>query len=343
MNQNILMRLLETLPWMLASGIDLLQALTLIAREQRKWASRAVLNHLCQSIQQGQSFSFALNAQLRVPQAVYICIRTGEVSGHLPECLGHAYAWLRAQSTFKRSLTSQCFYPALLLTVLVCCFVLAFSFIMPSFEQLYHQFQAPLPQATQSLMRAYHTLVDHGPQWVLVLLLGILTSTLAIRTSHRARLIAETVLIHSPWLGTLLRLALTQRFCLLLGILLKAGVPLSEALHLLSEHMPLKTYRALFRQASRDLSQGQTLAVALGNSVYFDPALIRLLALGSESGTLDNVLNQLAKHYAERLKARQKHFKEIIQPILMLCLGVLIGAWVLLLYYPLIQLGSLIG
>ncbi len=337
MNNKQLILLLKELQWLLQSGVHLLAALKLLAQQSALKPSQAIIQNCAHAIGQGQSFSMSLQHVTDNVSALFI--RCGEASGELDKSLGHLCHYMQTLQLFYKAIKQALFYPALVFFSSSFLLVFMLLYIVPQFDALYQQFQAPLPASTQWLL----DVTAAAPRWLAITAIFLLSVTALLvslwRHSYNTRLQLEHLLLHTPMLGRVLRYYQHGKFCRLLHLLLAAGIPLTQAIQLLQETNESRLLQKALQEAQHAILQGQSLQYALSRTSYFETYLRDLVALAEQSGKLDYILEQLANYYAEQLKTQLDTFKQMLQPIMILFLGLLLGIWLLLLYYPLLQLG----
>lgn len=337
MNNKQLLLLLSELRWLLQSGIHLLAALNLLAKQSTLKSSRAIIESYIVAIGQGQPLSVAM--QHRTPSIVITFIQCGEASGELDKSLSYLCNWLDAMQGFYKSIRQILFYPALVFSAGILLLLFMLLFIVPQFNTLYQQFNAPLPASTQWLL----DVTDAAPAWFTPISLSLLSCFAGIvllwRYSTAGRYRLEYFLLKTPGLGSSLRYYQHARFCRLLNLLLAAGIPLAEALQLLLFATPSLRLQNAIRQTRQAVLQGQQLHQAIVDTHVFEMYCTDLVKIAEECGKLDTILEQLANYYDAALTSRLSRFKQLLQPSMILLLGLLLGVWVLLLYYPLLQLG----
>ncbi len=337
MKKEQLFLMLNELRCLLSSGIHLLAALNLLAHLRILKPSRDHIYYCIHLIQQGKTLSQALHTQ--APRVVTAFIECGEASGQLDKSLSHLCDWLQSLQEFQRSVKQALFYPAVVLLSSLLLLLLMLLYIVPQFDALYQQFQAPLPASTQWLLDAS----KKAPLWfipIAIILISVsATIILLVRCNTEARWYLERMMLLLPIIGGALLDYQHAKFCRLLHLLLASGIPLTEGLHLLCKTSRCVTLQQAVQRARQSILQGQDFQQSLMQANYFETYLSDRIRLAEQSGKLDITLEQLANYYNARLKSRLDRFKQFLQPAVILFLGLLIGIWLLLLYYPLLQLG----
>jgi type IV pilus assembly protein PilC len=336
MNKKQLFLMLNELQWLLESGIDLLTALNLLGKQASLKSSRHFIHYFITQVQQGRTLSQAM--QQHGNAVVTTFIRCGEASGELSKSLEYLCEWQQSIQRFYKSLKASLFYPGFVFSSAIVLLLFMLFFIVPQFEALYAQFQAPLPASTQWLLQ----FASSRPPLLPLAIGGFLAFTAALlawQYSYAVRYLLELYVLRLPIIGTAMRFYQHAKFCRLLHLLLAAGLPLLDAMQLLRQAATSLPLQQALAQSQQSILQGTSLHRSLAQTKYFEGYLCDLVALAEHAGKLEPVLNQLANYYNERLEDVLNRCKQLLQPVMILFLGLLLGIWILLLYYPLLQLG----
>ncbi|MFI4956933.1 MAG: type II secretion system F family protein [Gammaproteobacteria bacterium] len=330
--------LFSELGWLIQHGIPLQSSLQLLLKQKRLTPLHPFLYHCLQCITEGNPLSSALtlSPQAYLFQAFVIC---GETSGSLDSALIRCAQWLTQRLHFQTQCQALLFYPVLLILLLVGGSLLLLGVIVPEFYQLYQAFNAPLPITMKGLWAAHLFLVD----WGLALALGFILGGFGVwalwRISPAVHRRIETVILRIPAAHQLCH----AHECAHLGMLLAGGIPIYQAFQLLITHARFRVHQALLSRILEALTRGQSLALAYHTVGWHDAYLCDMLRIAEHTGTLDKTYLKLCEYYTHQLDMRLNRFKQEWQPLIMLGMGALVGTWVLLLYYPLIQLGYAVG
>jgi type II secretory pathway component PulF len=330
--------LFSELGWLLQHGIPLQSSLQLLLKQQRLTKLHSFLYHCLVCITEGNPLSSALaiSPQAHLFQAFVIC---GESSGSLDTALMRCAHWLKQSVHFQSQCRALLFYPLLLSIVLIGGCLLLLGVIVPEFYQLYHAFNAPLPITMEALWAAHLFLVD----WGFALLLGLVTwmgsAWGAWHFSSFVKQWIEMFILRIPAVHELCH----AHECAHLGMLLAGGIPIYQAFGLIISHSRFHVHQSLLIRILEGLTSGQTLALAYQTVGWHDAYLCDMLRIAEHTGTLDKTYLKLCEYYTHQLDMRLNRFKQEWQPMIMLVMGALVGTWVLLLYYPLIQLGYAVG
>ncbi len=336
-------RLTRQLATLLHAGVPLLQALLILRRGESEDATQAMLLDLQTQVEAGAALHQALQRH-RVFDALYCnLVAVGEMAGMLDLMLERLAIHLEKTEALRATLRSALIYPCAVLTVAALVLVMILIFVVPAFQTTFAAFGAELPWLTRMVIGLSESVQHHGLSAIAVIVAAGLW--LQRQMAHHAtwRLKAHRAVLRLPIAGPLARHACTARWTRTLATLFAAGVPLTEAL----ASMPDVTGNLLFQSATTtiqsQLMQGASLSQTLADySDLFPPMAVQMCAIGEESGALEHMLAKTAEHYEREVDHTVMRLSTLLEPFIMVVLGLLIGGLVMALYLPIFQLGQVI-
>lgn len=335
-----LSRLTRQLATLLKAGIPLLQALTLLQQGPGLGIWPQTLQALAQQVSAGHSLETALGRQPQVFSMLYRqMVAAGEMAGDLAGTLERLAAMLERNEALRSRLRAALMYPALVLGVCMAVVLLILLWVVPVFEEVFRSFGAALPWPTQLVVMASRTLGHGAP----VLLLATTAIGLALRSGPVRKRLApgwQAWLLRLPILGGLIRQSVLARWCQTLASLLGSGIPLAEALvpaGLASGH---PVYERASRRLQRRISQGSSLHQALAGDPRFPVLLVQMCTTGEETGTLAQMLSRTADGLASDFDTRAQGLSALLEPLIIVILGLSIGGILVAMYLPIFQLGQ---
>ncbi len=332
--------LLEQLALMLRSGLTLVQALEAAAAESQRPAVKQALRRVAEQLQQGRQFSQALaSAPGLVPPFVVQLVQSGEVTGQLEHVLAQSAEYLRRQAMLRGRLASALVYPAVVVLVAVAVAAFLVLKVIPKFATFFARRGAALPWATQLLVDLSGWLSRYG----LALLAGLvvlLLGFLALRSTDWGRLRWHRLLLRLPVLGPVLTTAAMSQLTQTLGMLLHSGMNLLEALRITAGVLGNRAVRQQVERAAQGVLEGGSLAQSLrGRPV---PELVpRMVAVGERTGSLEEVLEELGRFYDEQLQNHVRRLSAMVEPVLILVVGLLVGFVYFAFFQAVIQMGAI--
>lgn len=311
---------------MLRAGLPLDRALRVLIGMSGNPAVVAVIEDLLKSVKAGKGLSQALAAHQPLFGDFYISmVRSGEAGGQLAAVLAQLAEHLERVKALRESVISALIYPAILVVVAALSVILLLGFVVPQFETLFDDLGDGLPLPTRIIVSAGHLVADWG--WLLALL-AVAAVLLARRwlASPGGRLRRDDWLLRTPVIGTIARKYEITRFARSMGTLLGNGVPIVTALRIASDTMGNQCLRSAIDSVAPAIKQGGRMADALERSGLFTLLALNMVRLGEETGRLDAMLLEVARVHDAEVQAGVKRALTLVEPALILTLGVVIAA-----------------
>lgn len=327
---------------MLGARLPLVRSLEILLQQQQRFVLRDVLQALLKSLKSGRSFSASLAQHPKVFSPLVVnMVHVGEISGRLAELLLELAAYLEKLGELKRKLLTAMAYPAVI--VLVACGALGFLLfgIMPTFTDLFREFGVELPLATRLLLASAGFVQAYG----LLLLLGLLALSVWLRfflQTKRGRVWAHYAVLRLPLVGNLLKKVLLARFARTLGTLLASGVSLLEALEITAQASGNLLFQQEIQNLKRVAARGEALEKALRASTIFPPLVMHMIAVGEETAELGAMLTKTAQYYEGEIDAAIEALTSVIEPIIIVILGLVLGGAVIAIYLQLFEVMNVI-
>jgi len=337
---NALLRQLATLS---RAGVPLIEAITLIAREEKHAGLRRLAEALREAVAAGTPLSVAMAGHpAHFDPLVRGLVRAGEQSGQLDTLLERIADDRERADALRHRLRHAMLYPAIVLLVALSVSAALLMFVVPRFESLFSGFGAELPRFTRQIIALSEWLRADG--WTALLAgLGVGLAGLVLARRYPAvRDLGDRVKLALPITGALIAGAETVRFARTLALLMQAGAPLAEALPSVADTLGTRPYQRAVRHMSEELRDGRSLAFAIERTRCFAPSTARMIATGEAAGRLPAVLERIADRRDDEVRQGVDTLGSALEPLIMSLLGLLVGTLVLALYLPVFQLGSVI-
>ena len=328
---------------LLHAGVPLLQAFDILKRGDGNVALQTLIRELRTQVESGIALNQALRQHAAFGALYCNLVAVGELAGMLDTMLERPANHLEKSEALRTTIRSALIYPCAVLTIAGVVLVLILVFVVPAFQHIFASFGADLPWLTQVVIALSESIQRYG-LWLLVLAgmtAGWLKQQVQQRTHWRRQV--HRALLRLPIAGPLTRHACTARWTRTLATLFAAGVPLTEALGSVEG----VTGHVLFQEGTQaiqaQLIQGQALSRALESTNGLFPAMVvQMCAIGEESGALDHMLEKAAEHYEREVDSTVARLSTLLEPFIMVVLGLLIGGLVMALYLPIFQLGQVV-
>ena len=325
------------------AGLPLLRSLNILISQLKPSKMRDVLREVAHDVQTGSTFSEGLAKHPKVFDRLYVnMVRAGEVGGMLEVVLNRLAIFMEKAMVLKRRVKSAAVYP--LFVVLASSGIVSFLLarVVPVFAEIFADMGATLPGPTQLLI----DIADFMKMKWWILLLMINSTLIAIKLLMKIPPIRNTVDFLSlkiPLLGDLITKVAVARFARTLGTLLNSGVPILQALKITKEVIANHTIQKAVQKVHDSIKEGETIAAPLDESKVFPAMVVNMIDVGEETGSLDTMLNKVADIYDGEVEAAVEAMLSLMEPVIILVLGGIIGFIVVALYLPIFSLGDAIS
>ncbi len=336
-------RLTRQLATLLHAGVPLLQALHLLERGESATALKSMLRELHGQIEGGMALSKALQQHTSFDALYCNLVAVGELAGMLDSMLERLASHLEKSEALRSSIRTALVYPTAVLGIAATVLILILLFVVPAFQNIFSSFGAELPWLTRVVIALSEGVEQHG---LLLLSLFIVITwwfrwLLSKRLHWRHHL--HGWLLRLPLAGPLTRNACTARWTRTLATLFSAGVPLTDALEAVQGVTGHLWFQTATQNIRNQLIQGRALSQALDrHDGLFPSMVVQMCAIGEESGALDHMLEKTAEHYEIEVDSTVARLSTLLEPFIMVVLGLLIGGLVMALYLPIFQLGQVV-
>ena len=320
---------------MLDAGVPITRALTTLAKQSKNRVLQSALTDISIRIRRGSTLAKALAVYENIFGGLYVnMIASGEESGTVNDVLNILAEQLRKDYELRSRVRGALVYPIVILASMIIIGTLMLIFVIPTLQAVFDDLGAELPITTKILLGIGNGLASYWWAIFPAFFGGMYGFFLFIKTSPGKRL-SDAFIIHSPVLGGISKKVYTARFSRTLSSLIKGGVPILEALQVVSDIMGNHYYKESLKAAQEGVRRGEPLFRILGGypSLY-TPLIIQMLEVGEETGKLSDILERLAVFYEEEVNQITKNLSSIIEPILMLVIGVAVGFFAISMIQP---------
>lgn len=309
---------------MLRGGLTLLTSLQAVSKQAGRYRMQRLWGHVASRIQEGAAFADAMKETKGFPSLLVQLVRVGEQTGNLEQTIERASDTLERRRQLKASLMTALAYPLLVLTAALGVTAFMVIGVIPKLKSFLDGMGRKLPPITQMLVdvsTAVRTYLPHTVVVILILTVGFI----ALYCSNFGRLAIDRRLLQIPVIGKLLRLAGTAAFSRSLGILIRSGITLLEGLRTTEELLSNRYLANRIGAARQAVMQGGTLAEPLAADHAFTPMLSRMVAVGESAGTIDEVLDEVARFHESQLQAAVRQLSVIVEPCIIVVVGGIVG------------------
>ncbi|MBL8202167.1 MAG: type II secretion system F family protein [Chromatiales bacterium] len=328
---------------MLTAGIPLVQAFEIVGTGHDNPAMQKLILGMKQDLESGTALAEALARHPLYFDDLYINLVTaGEQAGALDTLLDKVATYKEKTEAIKKKIKKALFYPAAVMVVAVIVTMILLIFVIPQFESLFKGFGADLPAFTRMVIDLSEFVQSKG--WLLALVVGggVAFYIYTRKRSHKLREYEDRFLLKMPIIGNILEKAAVARFARTLSTMFSAGVPLVEALHSVAGATGNVVYEKAVLAMRDEVATGQRLQRAMENTGIFPNMVIQMIAVGEESGSLDEMSAKVADFYEADVDNAVDSMSSLLEPLIMAILGVLVGGLVIAMYLPIFKMGAVI-
>ncbi|MCS5641527.1 MAG: type II secretion system F family protein [Candidatus Marinimicrobia bacterium] len=325
---------------MFSAGLTIERSVQGLAADEKHPRLKKVLNKVVQNVRQGLNLSASFQLHPGVFNNLYIAmIKAGEVSGNLDEILDHLATYLENIDDTRRKVRSAMTYPIFMLIFMATMITAMFIWIIPKFSDVYAQLGSKLPKATQTLV-SLSEWVSSNFGSILFFSFIIIVSIWMIAKTRKGGFFIDSLILKLPVFGSLNKQAILNKFCKTFGILVGAGVPVLESTLLLSKVVDNRVFEEATLDASKDIREGYNISTALRRTEVFPSIMLQLTSTGEETGELGDLLDRAADYYYKQVNVLVDRMTTLIEPLLILAVGVVIAIMVIVTYLPVFYLGA---
>jgi type IV pilus assembly protein PilC len=326
---------------LLRAGVPLLQALEMLSRSLNAVALMEVVQAVRDDVASGMALHEALARHPSHFSGLYTSmVQAGEAAGILDTMVERLAHTLEKNEALRSRVRSALMYPCVVMAVAVAVLVLILVFVVPVFEEVFQSFGADLPWPTQMVVSLSEGLSSAGPLAALALLLGLWLWQRPQGAPARIQALRDRWLLKLPLLGPLIGTAVVARWAQTLSALLAAGVPLSEALGPVAQACDHAVYERVTTQLQRQVVQGSRLSEGMARSGRFPDMIVQLCATGEETGAMDSLLARAGGLMETEVGDRVNGLSSLLEPLIIVVLGGLIGGILVAMYLPIFRLGQ---
>ena len=325
---------------MFNAGLTLEKAITFLSKEEKHKGFKKVITEIESDVKKGLLLSDALDRHPGVFNNLYVSlVRAGEVSGKLATTLEELAKYLEAMEDTQRKVKSAMYYPTFILIFLGMVMVVLFAFIIPQFTSVYDQLNADLPVYTQMLLDTGDWLSNNLVTFFSFIFLTLIGIWLVFLTD-RGRLVRDKMLLRLPIFGSIFNQSVLSKFGKTFGILVGSGISVIDTMNLVKKVVENRVYELAIEKAAKQIENGSSISDALKLTEIFPGVLIQLMNTGEETGEIDKLAIKVSDFYSKQVDAIVDRLTSIIEPALIILIGVIIGIVLVAVYMPIFKFGS---
>ena len=327
---------------MLDAGVSIIDIIQDLSNQTSNRYFGYVLSKIRKDIQEGSNFSMALSKHPKVFSPLYIAlVRSGEESGNLPTVMEEIASYLEDQIMLLRKVRQAVSYPSVIIAFFIGVVSFVFLFLIPRFQQIFKSFGAKLPPLTLAVLNTSQFFVKFLP-FIIGFLFLMWIFFLIYRRTPTGRKHIDTLKLKFPFFGKLMTKISLARFARSLSTLLGGGVSIAMALDIVADTAGNVIIGNIIRKVRKGVIEGKVLGEEMRKYPIFPPMLVRMVSVGEETGRMEDMLNRVSKFFRDEVDATLNILTSILEPVLIIGLGIIVGIVVLAIYLPIFKLAATI-
>ena len=323
---------------MINSGLALVQSLDILARQTENPALAEVTKQVVFDVESGHTLADAFSKHPRAFTELYVnMVAAGEAGGILDTILLRLATFLEKSDALIRKVKGAMVYPGVIMSVAAIAVAVLLIFVIPTFQKMFASVGMELPLPTRIVIGMSDFLINYW--WMLILIVaGIVIGIRRYYATADGHLRIDTMLLNSPVLGDLLRKSAVSRFTRTLGTLISSGVSILDGLEITAKTAGNRVIHDAVMESRNSIAAGETIAGPLEKSKVFPPMVISMIAVGEQTGGLDEMLSKIADFYDEEVDVAVSALLSLMEPLMIVVLGVIVGGMVVAMYLPIFDM-----
>ena len=329
---------------MIDAGLPLVQCLDILGNQTENKTLAKTVNQVRSDVESGATFADALKKHPKIFDNLYCnMVAAGEAGGILDTILGRLAAFMEKFSKIKGQIKSAMIYPSVIMFVAVAVVSLLLVLVVPMLANIFLEAKMQLPIPTRIVMAVSNFLKSWRGLVFFCAIIGFIVGIKQFRKTEKGLRTTDAIALKIPVVGSLIQRVAVAKFTRTLGTLLTSGVPILEGLLIVSRTAGNKVVEDAIMATRQSVSEGKTLADPLGKAKVFPAMVVSMISVGEATGALDNMLNKIADFYDDEVDSAVAALTSMLEPMLMVFLGITVGFVIVAMYMPIFQMGAAAG
>lgn len=324
---------------LVSSGIDLKSSVEFYSETLKKQNEINIYAQILKELISGASFSETVRNSGKFHNYEYYCIRIGEETGLIQEVLEEIKVFYERKVKLRRQILSALSYPLIVLLTAILAVSFMLMYLVPLFSDVFMRFGKELPQLTQSIV-GISNFIGGNILLFSIIIIGLVIINVLLKKTPAYRMFMSMIIIKTPALGALVKAIFLSRFCQSMSLLLKARVPLLQSLQMTRDMVGFYPIEEAIKKIEIELLEGKSLHVLISNFDVFGKKMAHLIKVGEEINKLPEIFTKLHSQYAAELDLQTKLLSSILEPLLILIVGLFVGLILVAMYLPMFELGT---
>jgi type IV pilus assembly protein PilC len=327
---------------MIDAGLPIVQCLTILSEQSESKVLRGVTAAIARDVEGGSTLAEAFRKYPRTFDDLYTnMLQVGEAAGVLDTVLQRLSTYIEKASSLKRKVKSAMVYPLTIISVAILVIIFMMTFVIPTFAQMFAGLGAELPLPTRIAL----WMSNFTRRYVLLILAGLVAFVFGLRAYYRTEggsMLIDRFMLKVPVAGALVRKVAVARFTRTLGTLIAAGVPILEGLRITARSAGNRVVETAVMEARNAVTAGRSLSEPLRSAPVFPPMVVHMISVGESTGAVDQMLSKVADFYDDEVDTAVGTLMSLLEPVMIVILGVIIGGLVVAMYLPIFRIVTLI-
>jgi len=328
---------------MINAGLPLVQCLDILGQQTDNKAFGTVITNVMNDVESGSTLAEALRKHPKVFDKLFCnMVQAGEAGGVLDDILLRLASYIEKAEALRRKVKSAMTYPMVVFTVAVGATFFMLIFVIPTFAKIFTEFGGNLPLPTKIVLSLSNLLIKGWYLLVGVIVLLVVLYRQYVKT-EKGRRSVDAFKLKIPVLGDVLRKGAIARFTRTLGTLISSGVPILDGLDITAQTSGNKVIEEAIQSTRNSIREGETISAPLRHAKVFPPMVVQMIGIGEETGALDEMLNKIAAFYDDEVNTAVDTLTSVIEPLMIVLMGLIVGGMVVAMYMPMFKLVSVIA
>jgi type IV pilus assembly protein PilC len=328
---------------MINSGLSLLRTLNILSEQTENKTLAKTITQLRDDIERGSSLSAAMSKHEKVFNKLYVAmVRAGETGGQLDTVLNRTADNLEADYKLRQKVKSAMTYPVVVAGIAVMLVTVMLLFVVPTFAAMFEGLGGTLPLPTLILLKLSQAAKWLFPLTIVLSIVGFIAYKRGRKASAGFRLRADKIKLKIPIFGDLFLKVAISRFTRTLGLLLRAGVPILQALDIVADTTGNEVLTRATSDVKESVRSGESMAGPLARHPVFPPMVVQMIAVGEDTGQIDEMLDKVSDFYDQEVESTTEALTSLIEPIMIAVLGGIVGSMIIALYMPMFAIFDLV-
>ena len=325
---------------MIDAGLPLVQSLEILSQQEEDETFQEIISTIKNEVEGGATLAAALQKHPKVFDDMYVnLVVAAEEAGTLDVILSRLATHIEKMEELKKKIKSALVYPAMIVTVAIGVTIILMVFVVPVFEKLFAGIGSTLPMPTRVVIAVSNIFKSYLPIVIAIVIILVIVLQRYYKTENGKRRIDDLIL-KLPIFGELLRKVAIARFARTLGTLVSSGVPILESLNIVAGAAGNKVVEEAILRGRISISEGQSISEPLSQSGVFPMMVTQMISVGETTGSLELMLNKVADFYESEVDTAVATLSSMLEPVLMIFLGVIVGGLVIAMYLPIFKMAS---